>query len=131
MAVVRLPWRKSAERDEKRPELGLSSGPGGSDNLPGMAAVCGIPTADQQRKKNVPPGHVGGGKLTRSKHSFRWGALKHCESALRTVLCHWLRCSSAKTAAPADVADDYADRGALAAQPEAYIGIPDQCASAS
>jgi hypothetical protein len=43
MAVVRLFRRKGAERDEKRPEVGLSRGPGGSDNLPGMAAFCGFP----------------------------------------------------------------------------------------
>ena len=71
MAVVRLRRRKGAERDEKRPEVGLSRGPGGSDNLPGMAAFCGIPTANQGRKKNVPNGRTGGGKLTRRKHSFR------------------------------------------------------------
>ena len=54
MAVVRLLRRKWAERDEKRPEVGPQAGPHGSDNLPGMAAVCGFPTADQERKKNVP-----------------------------------------------------------------------------
>jgi hypothetical protein len=61
MAVVRLRRRKSVERDEKRPEVGLSRGPGSSDNSPGMAAFCGIPTANQGRKKNVPHGETGGG----------------------------------------------------------------------
>jgi hypothetical protein len=59
MAVVRLFRRKGAERDEKRPEVGISRGPGGSDNLPGMAAFCGIPTA-------VPNGRIGGAKATRT-----------------------------------------------------------------
>jgi hypothetical protein len=70
MAVVRLFRRKGAERDEKRPEVGLSRGPGGSDNLPGMAAFRGFPTADQERKKNVPTDEIGGGKLTRREHSL-------------------------------------------------------------
>jgi hypothetical protein len=92
MAVVRLFRRKGPERDEKRPEVGLSRGPGGSDNLPGMAAFCGIPTANQEQKKNVPNGRLGGGKLTGREHSFRWGALKHYESSLPNVPSHWLRC---------------------------------------
>jgi hypothetical protein len=50
-----------------------------------MAAFCGIPTADQERKKNVPTGRLGGGKLTGREHSFRWGALKHYESSLPNV----------------------------------------------
>ena len=62
MAVVRLLRRKWAERDEKRPEVGPRAGPRGSDNLPGMAAVCGIPTADQEQKKNVPTGCLGGAR---------------------------------------------------------------------
>jgi hypothetical protein len=66
MAVVRLFRRKGAERDEKRPEVGLLRGPGGSDNLPGMAAFCGIPTANQGRKKNVPNGRTGGGRAIRT-----------------------------------------------------------------
>ena len=66
MAVVRLFRRKGAERDEKRPEVGLSRGPHGSDNLPGMAAVCGFPTADQERKKNVPTGRLGGARVIRT-----------------------------------------------------------------
>jgi hypothetical protein len=75
--VVRLPRRKWAERGEKRPEVGLSRGPGGSDNLSGMAPFCGIPTANQGRKKNVLSGKTGGAKLTRCEHSFRWSALNH------------------------------------------------------
>ena len=60
MAVVRLLQRKWAERDEKRPGAGARAGPHGSDNLPGIAAFCGIPTADYERKKNVPTGETGG-----------------------------------------------------------------------
>jgi hypothetical protein len=60
MAVVRLLQRKWAERDEKRPGAGARAGPHGSDNLPGIAAFCGIPTADHERKKNVPTGETGG-----------------------------------------------------------------------
>ena len=52
--VVRLRRRNWAERDERWPEVDPRAGPHGSDNLPGMAAVCGFPTADQERKKNVP-----------------------------------------------------------------------------
>ena len=70
MAVVRLLRRKWAERDEKRPEVGPRAGPHGSDNLPGMAAVCGIPTADQERKKNVPTGRLGGGRGAVIEHSL-------------------------------------------------------------
>jgi RNA-directed DNA polymerase len=44
-----------------------------------MAAVCGFPTADQERKKSVPTGRLGGGKLTRRKHSFR------CASFVRVL----------------------------------------------
>jgi hypothetical protein len=65
MAVVRLLRRKWAERGEKRPEVALSRAPGSSGNFSGMAAFCGIPTARQGRKKNVPTGRLGGGKLTR------------------------------------------------------------------
>jgi hypothetical protein len=64
MAVVRLPRRKWAKRDKKRPEVGLSGSPGGSDKWPGMAAFCGVPAADQDRKKNVPTGGTGGGRGT-------------------------------------------------------------------
>jgi hypothetical protein len=53
---------EAAERDEKRPEVGLSRGPRGSDNSPGMAAFCGIPTADQEREKNVPTGRLAEGE---------------------------------------------------------------------
>jgi hypothetical protein len=67
--VVRLLQRKWAERGEKRPEVKLSSRPSGSDNLPGMAAFCGIPAANQGRKKNVPSGQTGGGRGTVVKPS--------------------------------------------------------------
>jgi hypothetical protein len=88
MAVVRLLRRKRAERDEKPPEVGLSRRLGGSDNFPGMAAFCGIPTADQEREKNVPNSETGGGKLTRSKHSFRSASrcLASAEAGLIGVL---------------------------------------------
>jgi hypothetical protein len=69
MAVVRLPRRKWAERDEKRPDTGPQASPHGSDNLPGVAAVCGFPTADQERKKNVPTGRLGGAKAIRTQGS--------------------------------------------------------------
>jgi hypothetical protein len=42
MGVVRLCQRKGPERDGKRPKVGLSRGPGGSDDLPGMATFCGL-----------------------------------------------------------------------------------------
>jgi hypothetical protein len=81
MAVVRLLRRKWAEKDEKPPEVDPRAGPHGSDNLPGMAAVCGLPTADQELKKNVPTGRLGGGKLTRRKHSFRNLTTRHGAAA--------------------------------------------------
>ena len=40
-----------------------------------MAAVCGIPTADQERKKNLPNGETGEGELTRRKHPFSLGSI--------------------------------------------------------
>jgi hypothetical protein len=60
MAVVRLRRRKWAERDRKRPEVGLAVAAGGSDNWPEKAAFCGFPTANQEPKKNVPTGRLGG-----------------------------------------------------------------------
>jgi hypothetical protein len=54
LAVVRLLRRKRAKRDERRPEVGPRAGPHDSDNLPGMAAVCGIPTTNQGREKERP-----------------------------------------------------------------------------
>jgi hypothetical protein len=66
IAVVRLRQRKAAGRDEKGPKMGLLAGPSGSDNLAGMPAFCGFPTADQERKKNVPNGQTGGGRGTRN-----------------------------------------------------------------
>jgi hypothetical protein len=71
MAVVRLPQRKWAERDEKWPEVALSTRPGGSDNLPGMAAFCGISIANQGPKKNVSNGGTGGGRGTVVEPSLR------------------------------------------------------------
>src|ERR671919_1594154 len=75
MAVVRLRRRKWAERDRKRPEMGLAAAARGSDKWPEKPTFCGFPTADQERKKNVPTGATGGGKLTGREHSFRWGSL--------------------------------------------------------
>ena len=80
MAVVRLLRRKWAERDEKRPEVGPRAGPHGSDNLPGMAAFCGIPTADQERKKNVPTGRLAEGEELSSNPLcviFQWLSITH------------------------------------------------------
>src|SRR5262245_30238725 len=48
--------RRLAERDEIGPEVGPRAGPHGSNNLPGMAAVCRIATSDQAWKKNVRTG---------------------------------------------------------------------------
>jgi hypothetical protein len=64
MVVVRLLRRKWAERDEKRPDGGPQAGPHGSNNWPGMAAFCRVPSADLERKKNVPTGRLGGGRGT-------------------------------------------------------------------
>ena len=82
MAVVRLRRRKWAERDEKRSEVALSRGPGGSDNLPGRAAFCGLQGPIHTLKKNVATGQTGGGKLTRREHSFRWASLNAIRDAL-------------------------------------------------
>jgi hypothetical protein len=50
---------------------GPSAGIGGSDIWAEKPALCGFPTADQERKKNVSTEEAGGAKLTRRKHSFR------------------------------------------------------------
>jgi hypothetical protein len=85
MGVVRLRQRKWAKRDQKRPEMGSRAGARGSDKWPEKPTFCGFPTADQERKENVPNEQTGGGKLTRRKHSFRWGALKHHARVHRTL----------------------------------------------
>ena len=75
MAVVRLRRRKWAEREGKQAQSGPRAGRRGSDNLPGMAAFCGIPTADQERIKSVPTGRLGGGRGTVVEPSpvvFQW-----------------------------------------------------------
>ena len=77
MAVVRLRRRKWAERDGKWPQVGLGAAERGSDIRPEKPTFCEFPTADQEPKKNVPTGRLGGGSDTRRKHSFRWGALNH------------------------------------------------------
>jgi hypothetical protein len=56
MAVVRLRRRKWAERDRKRPEMGLAAAARGSDKWPEKPTFCGFPTAGRERKKNVPMG---------------------------------------------------------------------------
>jgi hypothetical protein len=71
MAVVRLRRRKWGKRDGKWPEVALEAAAPGSDNLPGMAAFCGILTTDQERKKNVLTGRLGGGRGTVVKPSPR------------------------------------------------------------
>jgi hypothetical protein len=38
--------------------------------LPGMAAFCGIPTANQGRKKNVPTGETGGASGIRTLGTY-------------------------------------------------------------
>jgi hypothetical protein len=79
--VVRLRQRKGPARDEKRPDTGFPGRVCGSDKWPEKPMFCGFPTADQQRKKNVPTGATGGGKLTRTKHSF-------CPSSLQPPSGH-------------------------------------------
>ena len=71
MAVVRLLRRKWAERDRKRPEMGLAAAARGSDKWPEKPTFCGFPTADQERKKNVPTGRLGGGRGTVVEPSLR------------------------------------------------------------
>src|SRR5919106_1838912 len=63
MAVVRLRRRKWAERDKKRPEMGLAAAARGSDKWPEKPTFCGFPTAHQERKKTVPNGQTGGGSV--------------------------------------------------------------------
>ena len=78
MAVVRLLRRKWAERDGNRPKVAPRAGRRGSDNLPGMAAVCGFPTADPERKKNVPTGVLAERKRLEPSVNY---------SAIRTPAC--------------------------------------------
>jgi hypothetical protein len=82
-AVVRLRRRKWAERDGKWPEVGVAVVLCGSDKRPEKPTFCGFPTADQERKKNISTDETGGGKLTRRKHSFRWGTLNHHHAGVR------------------------------------------------
>ena len=68
ISVPKRPWfgcfgRVSRERRQTS-RSGPRAGPHDSDNLPRMAAVCGFPTADRERKKNVPKGRLGGGRGT-------------------------------------------------------------------
>jgi hypothetical protein len=71
MAVVRLLQRKWAERDEKRPELGLEAAARGSDKWPEKPAFCAVAADADRRKKNVPTGRFGGGRGTVVKPSLR------------------------------------------------------------
>jgi hypothetical protein len=57
---------KVTRERRKTARSGPSTGPHGSDNLPGMAAVCGILAADQERKENVPTGRLGGASAIRT-----------------------------------------------------------------
>jgi hypothetical protein len=66
MAVVRLRRRKWAERDRKRPEMGLAAAARGSDKWPQMPAFCAVPPAHEGRKKNVPTDETGGGSGIRT-----------------------------------------------------------------
>jgi hypothetical protein len=69
MAAVRLRRRKGPERDGKRPEMALLAVARGSDEWPQMAAFCGFPTADQERKKKSRPARVAEG--TRFERAVR------------------------------------------------------------
>ena len=57
---------KVSRARRKTARSGPSSWSSWFGQLPGWAAVCGIPTADQERKKNVPNGRVGGGSRIRT-----------------------------------------------------------------
>jgi hypothetical protein len=62
--VVRLQQRTPAERDGKRPEMGLTAAARGSDERARRPAFCAIAADADRKKKNVPSGETGGGKLT-------------------------------------------------------------------
>ena len=64
MAVVRLRRRKWAERDEKRPKMGLRAGPHGSDNLPGRPHSAGFRPLIRSGKRMSRLGRLGGGRGT-------------------------------------------------------------------
>ncbi|MCD6072354.1 MAG: hypothetical protein K0S42_2870, partial [Microvirga sp.] len=66
MTVVQLRRRKWAERHEKRPKVAPQAGRRGSDNLPGMAAFCGLSAPMNAVKKNIPDGQTGGGSGIRT-----------------------------------------------------------------
>ena len=66
MAVVKLRRRKRPLRAGQRPETGQSEGAGGSEARPRTPAFCGLPTARQPLKKNVPTGRLGGAEGTRT-----------------------------------------------------------------
>jgi hypothetical protein len=74
-AVVRLRRRRGPERDQKRPKMGLSASPRGSDRWPRSLALCGVPAGCERRKKNVPNGQTGGGRgavVEPSPPHFQW-----------------------------------------------------------
>ena len=60
MAVVRLRQRKAPKRGRKWPKMGFRAAARGSDKWPEKPTFCGFPTADQERKKNVPNRETGG-----------------------------------------------------------------------
>jgi hypothetical protein len=64
MAVVKLRRRKRPLEARKRPETGLSAGAGGSEVRPKTPAFCGLQSAIQTLKKNVPNGETGGATRT-------------------------------------------------------------------
>jgi hypothetical protein len=64
--VIRLCQRKWPDRDGKRPEIGLSASPRGSDERPQRPAFCGVPAGTGGRKKNVAFGDIGGGTAIRT-----------------------------------------------------------------
>ena len=65
-AVVRLLRRKRAEKDVKRPELGVGAATRGSDKWPERARFCGILTADQVRKRMSRLGVLAEGEVLSS-----------------------------------------------------------------
>jgi hypothetical protein len=69
LGVVRLLRRKWGERVGKWPEVDLAAAARGSDKWPEKPTLCGFPTADQEPKKNVPTGCLGGGRGTVDKPS--------------------------------------------------------------
>ncbi len=100
MAVVRLRQRKGSERGRKWPKMGFGGRPRGSDKWPEKPTFCGFPTADQERKKNIPNGQTGGGKRARTKHSFRWGAMNDQVPLNRTITAYGMEAGARTSSRP-------------------------------